>query len=308
MFASGPHSSPSKPGKPHLVGIGELLWDLLPAGRQLGGAPANFACHARALGAASHLISRVGDDPLGRAALARLDQLGVDTSAVEIDPGRPTGTVSVALEADGQPRFTIHEDVAWDALSGGARALEVVRRADAVCFGSLGQRNPVARSAIQRLLAATPAEALRILDVNLRQHYFSKAILLDSLGFADVLKVNDNELPRLAEMLALEGDLQSQIQQLANRYSLRCVVYTRGSRGSLLLADGHWADHPGFPTTVVDTVGAGDSFTAALALGLLGRRDLNSINEHANRVAAFVCSQPGATPTLPTELHQDFAR
>ena len=289
-----------------LVGLGEVLWDLLPGGRQLGGAPANFTYHASALGADARLISRVGQDALGREALDRLEKLGVPTDCLEVDRTLPTGTVGVEVAADGQPQFQIHEHVAWDALSGELAGRLAVAAADAVCFGTLAQRREPSRSTIISLVAAAPPHALRILDVNLRQNYFSSRLINESVAFADVLKLNETELPQLAALFDLTGDERSQIRQLAERNLLRVVAYTRGGRGSLLFSEGRWSEHPGFPTKVVDTIGAGDSFTAALALGLLGGWDLDRINENANRVAAHVCTCAGATPPLPEHLRTLF--
>ena len=289
-----------------LVGIGEVLWDLLPGGRQLGGAPANFTYHARALGADARLISRIGHDDLGREALDRLTKLGVPTDCIEVDRALPTGTVGVEVAADGQPQFTIHEHVAWDALSGEPAGRLAVATADAVCFGTLAQRSEPSRSSIISLVAAVPPAALRIFDVNLRQNYFSSRLINESIAFADVLKLNETELPQLAVMFDLTGDERSQIRQLAERNLLRVVAYTRGGRGSLLFAEGRWSEHPGFPTKVADTIGAGDSFTAALALGLLAGWPLEEIHLRASEVAAYVCSQPGATPVLPERLRAPF--
>ena len=293
--------------RPLIVGIGEVLWDMLPSGRQLGGAPANFTYHAGALGAETRLISRVGNDDLGRETLERLAELGVPTECVESDDQLPTGTVGVTVTAHGQPHYQIHENVAWDAINGEAAARRAVAAADAVCFGSLAQRSEISRAAIRSLVASAPAKALRIFDINLRQHYYSPSIIEESLKLASVLKVNDAELPRLAEMFDLAGDARLQIQQLAQRYSLRAVACTRGASGSLIFAEGRWSDHAGIATTVVDTIGAGDSFTAAMTLGLLAGWELDRINDHANHVAAFVCSRAGAMPMLPDELRKDFA-
>jgi len=289
----------------NLVGLGEVLWDLLPGGRQMGGAPANFACHAHALGAEAHLISRVGNDDLGHEIIARLDTLGVGTDSIAVDGLHPTGTVSVELDG-GQPRYLIHEEVAWDFIEATPAALAAIGMADAVCFGTLAQRREPSRSTIISLVNAGPPAALRILDVNLRQNYYSSRLINESLAFANVLKLNDTELPQLAAFLDLSGDERSQIRLLAERNLLRVVACTRGKRGSLLYSEGRWSEHPGLPANVVDTVGAGDSFTAVLTLGLLAGWDLDHINETANVVAAFVCSQPGATPPLPAHLRQLF--
>ena len=289
-----------------LVGIGEVLWDLLPGGRQLGGAPANFAYHACALGAEAWVVSRVGRDEAGRELLRRLEQLGLRTDAVEEDPTALTGTVAVEIKTDGQPQFTIHENVAWDRIAGEVAARQAVAAADAVCFGTLAQRGEVSRRGIRALLRAAPAESLRILDVNLRQDYYSREVIEESLALANVLKVNETELERLAEMFGLPGDDRGRIAEIAGRFRLRVVAYTRGGSGSLLYAGGRWSEHAGAPVKVADTVGAGDSFTAALALGLLAGWPLDEVNRRASCVAGYVCSQPGGTPQLPEQLCAPF--
>jgi fructokinase len=283
----------------NVLGIGEILWDLLPAGKQLGGAPANFAFHARALGARSCVISRVGQDPLGMEILQRLQALGLPIAEIQVDPAAPTGTVSVELSADGQPRFTIHEDVAWDRLALEKGALAAVAKADAVSFGTLGQRREPARNTIQSLLAAASPGALRILDVNLRQQYFSRDIIEASLRAANIVKFNDSELPVLAELLGLRGSVRQQIEQLAREHAQRVVCLTRGAQGSVLYSEGQWAEDHGQPVAVKDTVGAGDAFTAALAVAVLAGTPLDAINRRANQVARYVCSCEGATPQLP---------
>ncbi len=283
----------------NVVGVGEILWDILPSGKQMGGAPANFAFHARALGASSRVISRVGQDPLGVEILQRLQALGLPTTGIQIDSSAPTGTVSVELSSDGQPRFTIHEDVAWDRLALEKAALAAVAEADAVAFGTLGQRREPAHSTIQALLAAVRPGAWRILDLNLRQHYFSPEIITTSLRLSNIVKFNDSELPVLAELLGLRGSVREQMEQLARQHSQRLACLTRGAQGSLLYSEGQWADDPGQPVVVKDTVGAGDAFTAALAVGLLGGKPLDAVNRRANQVARYVCSREGATPPLP---------
>jgi fructokinase len=284
----------------NVIGIGEVLWDLLPSGKQLGGAPANFAFHARALGARSRVISRVGQDPLGAEILQRLQALGLPVADIQVDPSVPTGTVSVELSPDGQPRFTIHKDVAWDHLTLEKNALTTVAEADAVSFGTLAQRCELARGTIQALVAAARSGAWRILDVNLRQHYYSRDIIETSLRLANVVKFNDSELPVLAELLGLGGSVRQQIEELARQYAQRLVCLTRGAHGSLLYSEGQWADDPSQPVVVKDTVGAGDAFTAALAVGLLEGKPLDAINRRANQVARYVCSCEGATPPPST--------
>jgi fructokinase len=289
-----------------VVGIGEVLWDLMPAGKQLGGAPANFAHHAHSLGAEAVVITRVGEDDLGREILDRFKQSEISVDVVQIDANKTTGTVAVALRDGGVPQFTIREDVAWDWLAPTDLALKVVATADAICFGSLAQRSRISRASIQQLMAAAPAKALRIFDINLRQPYYTREIIEQSLRSANVLKLNDTELPVLGAMFELGSQPKQQIQGLCQRFGLELVALTRGAQGSLLYQGGRWSEHFSQPVQVVDTVGAGDAFTAALTVGLLSKVDLDETHEVAVQVARFVCSHAGATPALPTHLRCHF--
>ena len=290
-----------------VLGVGEVLWDLLPAGKQLGGAPANFVYHARAMGADASLISRVGDDPLGREILERLFQAGVPACDVMLDAAHPTGTVDVELGADGQPRYIIHEDVAWDHLL--ADDTGTAAEADAICFGTLAQRHEVSRASIRALLDATRPECLRVLDVNLRQNFYSRDVLSESLERANVLKLNDAELPVLAELLAVRAqEPREQITELAERFALRLVAYTRGAEGSVLFGDGKWSERDESPVEVKDTIGAGDGFTAAVTVGTLLGWSLQDIHAAADAVATFVCSQSGGMPPWPDALRARFAQ
>jgi len=291
----------------NVVGIGEVLWDLLPAGPQLGGAPANFAYHARALGAHACVVTRVGNDDLGRAILKRFEQMEIADGTMQMDEAAPTGTVTVALSDKGIPNYLIHEHVAWDHLELTPLALKAAREADAVCFGSLAQRGAISRASIQRLVAAAPATALRVFDINLRQNYYSREVIEQSLRLANVLKLNDGELPILAELFNLTGSVRDQLATLANCFSLQLVALTRGPAGSLLFQGGQWSDCPSVPISIVDTIGAGDSFTAALVMGLLCKMPLDEINALADEVARHVCSCAGATPPLPKQLARRFA-
>jgi fructokinase len=289
-----------------VIGIGEVLWDLMPAGKELGGAPANFACHARALGAKAAVITRVGDDALGREILQRFRTTGIAEGLVQIDAGKPTGTVAVRLEADGIPQFSIREEVAWDWLAPAAAARKSIHEADAVCFGSLAQRHAVSGATIRQLLAEVPAGVLRIFDVNLRQRFYSSEIIGESLRLANVLKLNDTELPVLAAMFELGTGAPQQMERLAALFELELVALTRGARGSLLYRTGQWSEHVPEPVRVVDTVGAGDAFTAALTMGLLSKMDLDAVHTAAAQVARFVCAHAGATPVLPAPLRNLF--
>ncbi|MGZ4964259.1 MAG: carbohydrate kinase family protein [Limisphaerales bacterium] len=290
-----------------VVGIGEVLWDLLPAGAQLGGAPTNFAWHAHALGARSQIISRVGADDRGDEIRRRLVQMGLADKFVQMDSLHPTGTVSVELSTNGSAEYVIHEDVAWDHIAVTTQALDLVRAADAVCFGSLAQREPVSRESIQTLVSAARAEAWRIFDINLRQHYFSREVIEASLKLANVLKLNDAELPIVSKLFGAAGDVKSQIEFFAKRFGLRVVALTRGGEGSLLFQEGRWSEQGAVKVEVKDTIGAGDSFTAALCLGLLRGLDLDRINAAAIQIAGFVCGDAGATPVLPEHLRRLLA-
>lgn len=289
-----------------IVAIGEVLWDLLPTGKQLGGAPANFAYHAHALGADSSLITRVGADEFGQLVLERFRQQGLPITTVAVDSAAPTGTVSVELGVDGIPNYVIHEHVAWDRITADEPGLTAVSVTDAVCFGTLAQRTEPARRAIRTLVGAAPASALRVLDINLRPPFFTHEVIEGSLAIANVLKLNDHELAILAEWFSLKGDPREQIMGLARQFDLKVVALTRGPNGSLLFEDGKWSDHPGLPVSVEDTIGAGDAFGAAMTLGLLRRYPLDTINRQANDLAAFVCTKRGATPTLPEKLRLEI--
>lgn len=291
-----------------VLGIGELLWDLLPGGPQLGGAPANFACHAAALGADAGLVSRVGCDLLGCEALRLLAARGLDLAGLTSDGGLPTGTVAVTIGADGHPRFRISENAAWDGLRADDRALELAAAADAVCFGSLGQRTGAASAAIRRLVRATRTDALRVFDVNLRPPFHTPEVIAASLGLADVLKLNETELPVLAAQFRLRGSVDEQLERLAERFGLEVVALTLGSAGSRLFHGGRWSAEPARPITVQDAVGAGDSFTAALVIGLLRQQEAGEILAAATEVSAYVCTQAGATPPLPGRLLEMFRK
>jgi len=288
----------------NVVGIGEVLWDMLPDGPQLGGAPANFAYHARVLGANAAVITRVGHDRAGDEVKQRFQEMGLSVEGVQLDEMTPTGTVSVSLASGGIPAYVIHENVAWDYLQANRIALHCVRAARVVCFGSLAQRHEVSRQAIQRLLASAPADTWRVFDVNLRQDFYDRDVLEHSLKLANVLKLNEHELPVLAGMFALDGEIHEQIQTLAARFGLQVVALTRGAGGSLLYREGQWAQGDAAAVNVKDTVGAGDAFTAALCLGLLRDLDLDAINHAANQIAAYVCGCTGATPPLPADLRR----
>jgi fructokinase len=285
-----------------IVGLGELLWDLFPDGPRFGGAPVNFACHAAALGAHVHVVTSVGSDTLGREALRALASHGVKTDAVAICDEAPTGTVQVTVDAAGKATFTFAPDVAWDHLQWSEGLARLAATCDAVCFGSLAQRSAESRQTVQRFVGATRAVASRVFDINLRPPFYGEEVIHESLKLANVLKLNDDELPILAATCGASGSDTEVLVQLAHRFDLQVVALTRGPKGAILLCGGEISEAPGVPVAVKDTVGAGDAFTAALVLGLLRNDPLDEINRRACAIAAYVCSQAGATPPLPDEL------
>ncbi len=288
-----------------IVGLGEILWDVFPDGARFGGAPANFACSASGLAAGSarvFMAGAVGRDDLGRRALAEFTARGVDVAAVAV-LSEPTGRVDVTVDAAGHASYVFAPDCAWDNVSWSDSLERLAAATTAVCFGTLSSRGATSRATIRRFLAAVPSPALRIVDINLRPPFWSPEIVRDSLPFANVVKCNDDELPVVAEILGLTGSPEAILRQLVDRHTLRLAALTRGAKGSLLVtADGSSSDLPGTPVDVVDTVGAGDAFTAAVTLGLLAGWPLSKLHAHAERVAAYVCTQRGGTPPIPADL------
>jgi fructokinase len=291
-----------------IVGLGELLWDLFPAGAQLGGAPANFAYIASLLGDEGIPASRLGRDSLGEHAILRLEELDLSNEFIQQDADHPTGTVKVEVDRTGQPRFEIAESVAWDFLEWTPQWQKLAQQADAVCFGSLAQRSEQSRATIRRFLLAMRKSAVRVLDVNLRQNFYSMEVLAESMKLATIVKLNHEELPKIMRLLELEARSEEASARQLLSHEVKLVCVTRGSSGSLLVSDDERSEHPGVKVKVRDTVGAGDAFTAALVHGYLRRTSLAQINETANRVGAWVAGQSGATPSLkPDGLAQTLA-
>lgn len=292
-----------------VVGLGEVLWDLLPGGKQLGGAPANFAYITNLLCDSGIVASRVGADDLGREARAALEKLGLRTAHLQLDPTHPTGTVKVQLDAAGQPKFEISENVAWDFLAWTPEWHALARDADSVCFGSLAQRSPTSHHTIREFVSAIRPNATRIFDVNLRQAFFSAEVLRESVELADVMKLNDDELPRVMAFLGMEHrNEELSAESLLRTFKLKLVCVTRGARGSLLVSEKGSHHHAGIPIKVADTIGAGDAFTAALVHQYLRGASLEAMNDAANRVGSWVASQIGGTPAPnAAQLREIFA-
>jgi fructokinase len=303
--------------EPYLIlGIGELLWDLLPKGPRLGGAPANFTVMASRLGSHAAILSRIGRDWLARRAMEELDPFPVDAGHVQVDPAHETGRVVVRFE-DGQPSYTIQEPAAWDFLELSDDWVQLAERAHAICFGSLAQRSNVSRQTVQALVAQTSDECVRVFDVNLRPPFYSAEVIQESLELATVMKMNDAEVPQVMELLGLRGGVD-QMQKadapragavrLLNEFpALRLVAITRGGRGSLLVTRDTCHEHPGLPVTVADTIGAGDAFTAAMTHYLLRGASLAKLNEAGNRWGSWMASQSGAMPELSDETRNAIA-
>lgn len=295
---------------PAILSCGEVLWDLFPGGPRFGGAPANFACHAALLGAKVSLLSAVGDDARGRKALAILQGFGLDTSLIRLIADAPTGAVGVTVDAAGKPSFEIRGAAAWDQISWTPELETRLATVDAVYFGTLGQRSEMSRSAIQRALSAARARGIvRVLDVNLRRPFFDAALIRESIGRATVLKLSDDELTEVAAACGItrEDNPVATLRVLLASNQLDLVAMTRGAAGALLVSATEIVDQPGIPTVVCDTVGAGDTFTAALVVGLLRRDPLRTIARTACEIAAAVCAHPGAVPERPKPPHSETA-
>jgi fructokinase len=284
--------------KKKVVGLGEVLWDLFPGRACLGGAPANFAYITTLMGDHGIVASRVGEDSRGIEALRQLEELRLDIDHVQTDRDHPTGTVNVDVDGNGQPKFEIIQPVAWDHLLWTLDWQHLAETANAVCFGSLAQRSATSRETIRRFLKASPPSTLKIFDVNLRQSFYSPEILADSMRLTDIVKLNNDELPKIMSLNRMphKDDLSS-ARRLIEEYELELICITRGGKGSLLVSKECSSEHPGFKVQVADTVGSGDAFTAGLVHEYLHGASLDLMNEVANLVGAWVASEVGAMPT-----------
>lgn len=290
---------------PTIVGIGELVWDLLPSGRQLGGAPANFAYCTRLLGNNGVVVSRVGEDVLGQEARERLHEAVISDQFVQGDTQHATGTVSVDVDPAGQPKFEIAAAAAWDFLEWNADMEKLAQSCDAVCFGTLAQRSAQSRRTILSFINATRSECLRVFDVNLRQSFYSAEIVRESLRGADVVKLNEHELPVVADLLGITAS--DFCRAVVEKFELKMICVTRGEKGSVLFGRDGIHEHPGVHVEVNDTVGAGDAFTAGLVHEYMRGGSLSRMNETANRMGAWVSSCAGAMPKALPGLDEILA-
>ena len=280
-----------------VVGLGELLWDVFPKGKELGGAPANFAYMTSLLGDYGIVASRVGSDALGRTAGRRLERIGLRSQYLQIDTKHLTGTVKVQVDPAGQPTFEIAESVAWDFFEWTPEWERLAATADAVCFGSLAQRSAQSRATIRAFLKEVRRGTTRVFDVNLRQVFYSADTLAESMKLTDIVKLNQEELAIVVKLLGHEFlNDERAARWLRDTYNLQLVCVTRGAQGSLLVSASETSQHAGCRVVVADTVGSGDAFTAALVYHYLRRASLATLNEAANRMGGWVASQTGATP------------
>lgn len=289
--------------KDFVVGMGEALWDVLPEGKKIGGAPANFAYHVSQFGLPSCVVSAVGNDALGKEIIENFTSKGLNHLIEEVP--YPTGTVQVEIDQAGIPQYEIKENVAWDNIPYTAKLEQLAKNTKAVCFGSLAQRNVVSRNTINRFLDAMPNndDTLVVFDVNLRQGFYNKEILCNSMKRCNILKINDEELVTVSRMFGYPGiDLQDKCWILLGKYNLKMLILTCGINGSYVFTPGNVSFQPTPKVEVADTVGAGDSFTAAFIANLLKGRSVAEAHSCAVRTSAYICTRPGAMPILPAEL------
>ena len=287
-----------------IVGLGEALWDCLPEGRKIGGAPANFAFHASQFGNEVWVVSAIGNDELADETLEALSKNGLRLEMPRVD--FPTGMVNVVLDEEGVATYDIKENAAWDNIPYTPQIEALASRCKAVCFGSLSQRSEVSRQTVYRFLDAVPAGCLRVFDINLRQNFYSRNVICESLRRCDILKINDEELVEISRMFGYPGlDLENKCWLILGKYNLRMLILTCGANGSYVFSEGRISFVETPKVTVADTVGAGDSFTGSFIAALLKGLTVPEAHRRAVEVSAYVCTQNGAMPTLPERL-KDF--
>lgn len=287
----------------YVVGMGEALWDVLPDGKKIGGAPANFAYHVSQFGIPSCVVSAVGDDTLGKEILDNFNAKGLNM-LIDTVP-YPTGTVQVEIDQAGIPQYDIKENVAWDNIPFTPALESLAKKTKAICFGSLAQRNIVSRETIGKFLEAIPEEndALVIFDINLRQGFFTKETICESMERCNILKINDEELVTISRLFGYPGiDLQDKCWILLGKYNLKMLILTCGVNGSYVFTPGKVSFQKTPVVEVEDTVGAGDSFTAAFISNIIKGKSVEEAHKRAVVTSAFVCTQAGAMPTLPSSL------
>ncbi len=287
----------------YVVGLGEALWDVLPEGKKLGGAPSNFAYHAAQMGVKAIAVSALGDDKLGEETIVQLKEKQLNYLMPRVP--YPTGTVQVELDNDGVPTYDIKENVAWDNIPFDDDVKAVAQQTLAVCWGSLAQRNVVSRETIYKFLDSTPTPCLKIFDINLRQNFYTKEIIRESMKRCNVLKINDEELVLIGRMFGYAGlDMENKCWLILGKYNLDMLVLTCGVNGSYVFTSGAMSYQETPRVEVADTVGAGDSFTAAFCAAILQGKSIAEAHKLAVDVSAYVCTQNGAMPEIPSSLKE----
>ncbi len=287
--------------KKYVVGLGEALWDVLPEGKKLGGAPSNFAFHAGQFGLNSIAVSALGEDRLAEETIQQLEEKELNYCMPRVP--YPTGTVQVTLDEEGVPTYDIKENVAWDNIPFTDEVKSVAENTRAVCWGSLAQRNATSRETIYRFLDATPDSCMKIFDINLRQNFYTKDVICESLKRCNVLKINDEELVTVGRMFGYPGlDIENKCWLILGKYDLDMLVLTCGVNGSYVFTPGTMSFQETPKVEVADTVGAGDSFTGTFCAAILAGLPVAEAHRHAVEVSAFVCTQNGAMPQVPDSL------
>ena len=291
-----------------IVGIGEVLWDVFPHSRKLGGAPANFAYFVKKLGQDGLVASKVGDDFLGKEIMDSLFKLGLAGDFIQIDYKHPTGTVDVKIDDNGQPDYIISKNAAWDFLEFSDRWKKLAKEADVICFGTLAQRSLKSRRTIIDFLKMARSSTIKVFDINLRQNFYSLKTISQSLELATILKLNTEELGILKNLMGYSSEKNdiNFCRRLMNEYGIKLVCLTMGEDGSLLMDESDYYDHPGYKVSVADTVGAGDAFTAAMVIQYLEGRTLEEMSNSANRLGSLVSAHTGPTPVLDEEIKKLF--
>ena len=287
-----------------IIGLGEILWDILPEGKELGGAPTNFAYYISKLGQIGIVASKVGNDSLGKEILGSMDKLNLNKKYIQIETNYPTGTVSVELNSNGQPDYTIHRNVAWDFLDFNDSWKHLAIEADVICFGILAQRSSKSKNTISEFLRSARPEAIKLLDINIRQNFYSKEVIEQSLKHSNILKLNTDELKIIRDLFTYSNN-KNEIDlcfEIINDFKLDLLCLTRGENGSLVLNKKEYYEHTGYKVSVSDTIGAGDAFTAAMIVKYMKGKTLREISDLANRLGSWVSSQSGPTAELKPEI------
>lgn len=280
------------------------MWDVFPSGKKLGGAPTNFAYHISALGHEGVVVSRIGNDDYGREIIEQLISLGLVTDYLQIDGDRETGIVDVHIDSGNQPNYTIKEDVAWDFIQWDSKFDALLETTDAICFGTLAQRSRVSRNTIITLLERAERDTIKAYDINLRQSFYNKGIIADSLKLADIIKLNSEEIELVRDLFNINSKYNEEelCRYLIDSYDLKLICLTKGEDGSTLIDEINSFHSPSFPYKLADRVGAGDAFTAAVIVGYLNEEPIDVINTMANKLASWVTSKQGGTPVYDSEI------